>query len=788
MKIKLVILVFLLLLPKLSFTQTGSTGLSIEKIMQDPIWIGVSPEDIFWSEDGSKFYFTWDSGSSGNTNVYSFIPEDPGSIKIEQKDKPDLLARYGSYNKDKSGKSFSRNGDIFILNAKTGKTLQITNTLDYESSPTFSFDQEKIIYTKTGNLFSWNINTGQTIQLTNFITSPPRKDGKAYTNEQGKWLYDQQLSMFQVLKERKVKNEENKKEEKLDKPERPREIFIGKDHPANIQLSPDGKFISYLIYRPTKDSKRTVIPNYIDESGYTETISARSKVGTPYFETVELYIYDMENDTVYQVSIDQIPGIDKQAEYLSEYSSQKESEGNTRKVSISPVIWSDDGMNAVLEIFSMDNKDRWIMLLDISDGNLKLVDHQHDEAWIGGPGIGPWEGVLGWTPDHKKVYFQSEESGYSHLYTVNIENGKKKALTKGHFEVYDPFISNDNESWYFSSNEVNSGERHFYKMPLKGGKTTLLTTMEGNNSATLSPDEKWMAILFSSATQPWDLYIKKNDPEEKATRLTYSQSNEFNSYPWRTPLYIQFKASDGVMVPARLFSPKAPAESKPAVIFVHGAGYLQNAHKWWSSYFREYMFHNLLADNGYTVLDIDYRGSAGYGRDWRTAIYRHMGGKDLSDQVDGAGYLVEEHGISSENIGIYGGSYGGFITLMALFKEPDVFGAGAALRSVTDWAHYHHGYTPNILNTPVLDSLAYVRSSPIYFAEGLSKPLLICHGMVDVNVHFQDVVRLAQRLIELGKDNWEMAIYPVEGHGFIESSSWTDEYKRIFKLFEENLK
>ena len=200
------------------------------------------------------------------------------------------------------------------------------------------------------------------------------------------------------------------------------------------------------------------------------------------------------------------------------------------------------------------------------------------------------------------------------------------------------------------------------------------------------------------------------------------------------------------------------------------------------------MFHNLLADNGYTVLDIDYRGSAGYGRDWRTAIYRHMGGKDLSDQVDGAGYLVEEHGISSENIGIYGGSYGGFITLMALFKEPDVFGAGAALRSVTDWAHYHHGYTPNILNTPVLDSLAYVRSSPIYFAEGLSKPLLICHGMVDVNVHFQDVVRLAQRLIELGKDNWEMAIYPVEGHGFIESSSWTDEYKRIFKLFEENLK
>ncbi len=234
--------------------------------------------------------------------------------------------------------------------------------------------------------------------------------------------------------------------------------------------------------------------------------------------------------------------------------------------------------------------------------------------------------------------------------------------------------------------------------------------------------------------------------------------------------------------------PENPVENGPAVIFVHGAGYLQNAHKWWSSYFREYMFHNLLVDKGYTVLDIDYRGSAGYGRDWRTAIYRYMGGKDLSDQVDGAQYLVDKHNVAAENIGIYGGSYGGFITLMALFTQPEVFGAGAALRSVTDWAHYNHGYTANILNTPVSDSLAYVKSSPIYYAEGLTKPLLMCHGMIDDNVHFQDVVRLAQRLIELGKDNWELAVYPVERHSFVEPSSWTDEYNRIFKLFEENLK
>jgi dipeptidyl aminopeptidase/acylaminoacyl peptidase len=223
------------------------------------------------------------------------------------------------------------------------------------------------------------------------------------------------------------------------------------------------------------------------------------------------------------------------------------------------------------------------------------------------------------------------------------------------------------------------------------------------------------------------------------------------------------------------------------VIFVHGAGYLQNAHRYWSSYYREYMFHHLLAERGYTVLDMDYRASAGHGRDWRTAIYRHMGGADLNDNVDGARYLTRELGVDSSRIGIYGGSYGGFITLMAMFTAPGIFRAGAALRPVTDWAHYNHGYTAAILNEPQSDTLAYRRSSPIYHAEGLRGALLICHGLVDDNVNAQDAIRLVQRLIELRKENWEMAIYPVEPHGFRMASSWADEYKRILRLFDTNL-
>jgi len=275
-------------------------------------------------------------------------------------------------------------------------------------------------------------------------------------------------------------------------------------------------------------------------------------------------------------------------------------------------------------------------------------------------------------------------------------------------------------------------------------------------------------------------------------QVTTTPIEEWRSFRWLEPEVVTFKARDGADVYARLYTPEmigaARDRTRPAVIFVHGAGYLQNAHKYWSTYYREFMFHNLLASLGYVVLDVDYRASAGYGRDWRTAIYRHMGGKDLDDIVDGAKYLVDTQRVDRGRIGVYGGSYGGFITLMAMFTSPDTFAAGAALRPVTDWAHYNHGYSASILNQPQDDAAAYKQSSPIYFAEGLKGALLICHGLVDTNVHVQDSIRLAQRLIELRKTNWELAVYPVENHSFEQESSWADEYKRILKLFETNLR
>jgi dipeptidyl aminopeptidase/acylaminoacyl peptidase len=452
------------------------------------------------------------------------------------------------------------------------------------------------------------------------------------------------------------------------------------------------------------------------------------------------------------------------------------------------------------------------MSLDPATGRTRVLASVHDDAWVGGPGAF----TLGWLPDNRRVYFVSERDGWAHLYTVNVDGGEPVQLTKGRFEVSDVRLSTDKTKFYFTSSEGSVFERHLYSMSLDGTARTRLTTMTGNNQVDISPDERTLAVVRSYTNRPPELYLQPNRPAPNQTlqapnapnsnsqtpnsqtadttlpgevkQVTNSPLPEFFNYNWIDPPIVSFRARDGATVYGRLYKPANARPGGPAVIFVHGAGYLQDVHKWWSTYYREHMFHHLLMERGFTVLSIDYRGSAGYGRDWRTGIYRHMGGKDLDDHVDAVRYLVTEHGVDPRRVGLYGGSYGGFITLMAMFTTPDIFAAGAALRPVSDWAHYNHPYTANILNEPQDDPDAYRRSSPIYFAAGLKGALLICHGMVDNNVHFQDTVRLAERLIELHKENWELAPYPVEDHAFDRADSWADEYKRILRLFTEQLR
>ncbi len=780
----------LLFIPFFTFAQQvkNNSTLSIETIMQGYDWIGHPPDDVFWGEHSEIIYFDWNPENAFADSLYRYIISDNKIDKVSPEERLNMVAKSGDYTRNFSKKVYGKHGDIFIYNIEKRTQFQITHTAVCEENPKFSYDEQKVFFEISHDLYSWDRETGQIKQLTNFKRGTKSEEKEDMPkNEQQKWLYYDQLKMFEILRERKEKKEKEKKIQSLNQPQSPREIYTGTFSVISCDISPDENYVIFSLYKSKNNNKIAEVPNYVTESGYTENIKTRTKVGDEGFE-FKMGIYDISRDSAYYVNTDTIPGVSDVPDYYKHYPEKElEKPGNRAGIIYGP-YWNKNGDKNIIEVRSTDGKDRWIMQLNLKDGVPALIDRQHDTAWVAGPGIGYYsisKGDMGWIGDNRHVWFISEETGYAHLYLFDMQKKKKKALTKGKFEIFDVRLSRDKQNWYFLANKEHPGVRHLYRLPVDGGKMIKITSNTGYNDCSISPDETKIAVRYSSANQPWELFLMQNQPQAALQQVTHSRSEEFKNYPWRKPEIITFKARDGAKVYARLFEPKTEKKNNAAVLFVHGAGYLQNAHKWWSSYYREYMFHNILADNGYTVLDIDYRGSAGYGRDWRTGIYRHMAGKDLTDQVDGAKYLIDNYGINPDKIGIYGGSYGGFITIMAMFLHNDIFEAGAAIRSVTDWAHYNHYYTSNILNDPVTDSLAYVRSSPIYHADKFTNGhLLILHGMLDLNVHFQDVVRLSQRLIELGKENWDFAVYPLEDHGFVEPSSWTDEYKRIYKYFE----
>ncbi|WP_427197659.1 prolyl oligopeptidase family serine peptidase [Pseudomonas aeruginosa] len=394
----------------------------------------------------------------------------------------------------------------------------------------------------------------------------------------------------------------------------------------------------------------------------------------------------------------------------------------------------------------------------------------------------------GWLPGTSTLWFQSEESGYGHIYLS--DGGAARAVTAGKWEASDVEVGRDGRSFWFLCNRNWPGDYEVCTVPAAGGTVREVTALDGVESFALSPAGDRVAVRHSGSYLPPQLAVL-DASGERLRELTDTRTPEFKARQWIAPQYVQVPSRHGAgIVWGKFYAPATlePGRKYPLVLFVHGAGYLQNVHDRYPNYFREQMFHNLLVQHAYIVLDLDFRASQGYGRDWRTAIYRHMGEPELQDYLDGIDWAVANRQADRDRVGIYGGSYGGFMSLMALFKKPGVFKAGAALRPVTDWSQYNHEYTANILNTPELDPEAYLRSSPVELAAGLEDHLLIAHGMIDDNVFYRDSVMLAQKLIELRKDKWELAGYPMERHGFVHSDSWYDEYRRIFELFEEALK
>jgi dipeptidyl aminopeptidase/acylaminoacyl peptidase len=776
------------LLAQAPATKTEKLQLTVDSIMRGPDLVGYAPDGLRWSPDSQKLYFDWRKPGEEEPSTYWVSRGGGTPTKLTDEQKKNVAPANGRWDKARKRVVFTDRGDIVMLDA-SGVRRWITRTTAAEANPRWVRHDTAISYVREGNLFVVPVDGSGNAIVQQLTDVAPKRNEPRITDSQ-RFIREEQERLLEVVKEQKDKKKKAEEKDKQDK--LPALELQDRQNAVDLMLSPDDTHVFVLVSERPVGARNVIVPNYVTETGYVEDINGRTAVGDAQNRTL-LALMNLKTGKTVWADGTFAPVVEDPTPATTTAPGAPGRKGE-REIRWSMPDVSDDGKFAVAGARSADNKDRWYVALDPETGKTRVVDTLHDDAWIREAGGGFGSSGVEFLPDNKRVWFLSERDGWMHLYTLDVNDPSAKAtqLTSGKWEVTSAQLARDDKKFYITSTEEHPGERHLYTVPLDGGARTKITSMVGSNAAVVSPDESTLGLVYSYSNKPPEVYVMANQAGAKAIQITTTPTEEWRSFNWIDPKVITYKARDGVDVYARLFTPEMIGAkrdpSRPGVVFVHGAGYAQNAHKYWASYFREYMFHNLLASRGYVVLDVDYRASSGYGRDWRTAIYRHMGGKDLEDIVDGAKFMVAKEQVNPKRIGVYGGSYGGFITLMAMFTTPDVFAAGAALRPVTDWAHYNHGYTSNILNVPQKDADAYRKSSPIYFAEGLKGALLLCHGMVDTNVLFQDSVRLAQRLIELRKENWELAPYPVENHGFERASSWADEYKRILKLFEDNLR
>lgn len=736
--------------------------------------VGMSPSSIHWSEDGERIYFRWnpDRKEDSRHELYWISPEGGIAKRVPEEDLWKLPEGRGDRNEQETYTVYTKFGDIFLLNIKSGRVKRIFKTERSESQPRFLKNGKQFTYEVDKNLYLYDIPSGVISQFTD-IRSGEDPEKKHEKTKEEEYLKKEQEDLFDIIKKRKEDKERYKARLKKENP-KPAPFYTGSKKKKIVSFvpSPDGKFVGIVMEDTSKyeQGRIPIMPKYVTESGFVETKKlaydsrSRAKVGAP-VATYKTGVYEVATGKV----------------------TWAEAEIKDHEVNHNSPVWADDSSKFVFVIGSVDNKDRWIAVFDVANGKTDIVDHERDEAWIRDLRAGRGGSAMGWLKDNDTLYYLSERDGWWHLYACEVSSKRVSQLTKGKWEIATIRLSKDKSRFYLTTSAVHPGERQLYSMHVKGGNLTRITTKEGWNLSYFSPDESNIALSYSNANTPSELYVMPNLPGAKIEKLTDSTTPEFKSFHLPQPEIATFPDADGNLIYGDLYLPEPTEGKRPAVLFIHGAGYTQAVYKAWGGRDRRLLNH-YLAQMGYVVFSVDYRGSAGYGRDCRTSVYRHMGGKDVDSALAAVEYLVKNHNVDRKRIGIYGASYGGFFTLMALFTHPGVFTAGVAMVPVTDWAHYNHGYTSRILNLPYEDEEAYKRSSPIYFADGLQDHLLIVDGIEDGNVLVQDTMRLVQRLIELEKDGWDYHLYPTDGHGVGKESSRLDYYKRLTRFLDRYLK
>lgn len=702
---------------------------SLERLFSRPYIWGTAPQSLKWSDQGHTLVFLWNAAGNRFLDLYAWHPDEKRLARLTDLEsfEDELLAT-------EAEKDPRRRLYLEPPEGIRDFTLSRDGTL-----AAFSYRGELFTVPTSGASPPFRLTRTRAAE-----TSPQlAPDGRQLASLRGGQIVLHDLSTAQLWQVTGV-------EESL-------------GSLVAFRWSPDGSRFVYLVRKGKV--RQMPLPNY----------SGR-------FVTAENFPRSVAGDDPPEVAAFLIPARGgKPVEIdLGEWGG---------KVYLSAPVWSKDSKKLAVRLVHPSMKRLQLRVIDAATGRSRSVWEEFDPRWV-------YWSEFGWSPDSTQLFFVSEKDGWAHLYRVSADGGEPSQITRGRFECRPERFSFDDghdPQWigdylYYHSTEDGPAERHFYRIRPDGSGKQRLSRREGVHNGLVSEDGRHIAFQFASLEEPADLYVDE-------VRVTRRTRPEFTRYPWPKTLFVSFPSRrDGRTVAAKMLLPPGydpenrSGKKWPAVFFIHGAGYATSVLKQWGSYQElRYVFNSYLASRGYVILDLDYRGSSGYGRDWRSEVYLHLGGADLDDVLGGVDFLATLGNIDLGRLGIWGVSYGGFMTNMAMFLAPDTFRAGSSWASVNDWENYNAGYTRERLNTPRENPEAYRRSSPITFSGKLKNHLLILHGMVDSNVLFQDAVQLTEKLLQEGKSFAHM-YYPEEDHGFVRDETWIDACRRTAEWFEQYLK
>src|SRR5258706_2211843 len=496
--------------------------LTVDSIMRGPRLVGYPPTGVYWSQDSQRVYFRWKQANEPRLkemSLYVVNRDGTGLRRLTDEEAKQAPPPNGELSKDKLMTVFTDEGDVFIYDHAKGTRRQITKTVDAETSPHFTFDQKHIYFARLNNLYVMSLDGGSLEQLTDIRAGGgvvPSATPKGTDSQEA--LKKEERGLLDAVREKAEQREEQEKKRKEREKRKPFNVPTGQNV-INLNLAPDGKNVIATISEPATGAKNTIVPNFVTESGYTEDIPGRTKVGDTQGRT-RLMIINVETGESKNVDHGQrlpaTPATQKTEMNATEAAQRERGESKTaaeppptqqrgqplqpkdRDVQLSQLRWSEDGKNAVLMARAADNKNRWVLLLDTATGKTKALATMHDDAWIDGPGAG----TLGWLPDNAHLYFESERDGFAHLYTVAINGGEPVQLTSGQFEVSNVQLSPDKTKFYFTSSEGSPFERHFYSMSFLGGERQRITGLTGENQVDVSPDETMLADVRSYSNKP----------------------------------------------------------------------------------------------------------------------------------------------------------------------------------------------------------------------------------------------------------------------------------------------